>query len=193
MSENSEKPQNSENEAEQQRSTEPAPAAEGDSGQYVDGDYGKAGLAHEAEAASGDGEYPEGDYGTAGEVEEPAGAVEGEYEAGDYGKAGTAGENLVTLEEAEYPDGDYGKAGTAGPPPVPPARRILPRRPATFPDSPDRRPADPGRRFHAQRNLSHAAAISGGNPRIFDPSSAPCTPTSRWRSNELSLVDSTLD
>jgi hypothetical protein len=113
VSENSEISKNSANEAEQP-STEPAPAVEGDSGQYVDGDYGKAGIAHEDQVAAGDGEYPEGDYGTAGEVEEPAGAVEGEYEAGDYGKAGTAGENLVTLEEAEYPDGDYGTAGTAG-------------------------------------------------------------------------------
>jgi hypothetical protein len=106
--------QNSEIEAEKRRSTEPAPAVEGDSGQYVDGDYGKAGIAHEDEAAAGDGEYPEGDYGAAGNVEERAGTVEGEYEAGDYGKAGTAGENLVNLDEAEYPEGDYGNAGTTG-------------------------------------------------------------------------------
>ena len=107
--------ENSEFEAQEQPGTEPAPAVEGDSGQYVDGDYGKAGIAREDEAeAAREGEYPEGDFGAAGTIEEPARTVEGEYEAGDYGSAGTAGENLVTVEEAEYPDGDYGSAGTTG-------------------------------------------------------------------------------
>ena len=105
--------ENSEFEAPKQPATEPAPAGEADSGQYVDGDYGKAGIAREDETTAGEGEYPEGDFGAAGAVEEPARTVEGEYEAGDYGKAGTAGENLVTVEEAEYPDGDYGAAERA--------------------------------------------------------------------------------
>lgn len=106
--------ENSEFEAEKHHTSEPKPAVEGDSGQYVDGDYGTAGIAGE-EPVTVDREYPEGNYGAAGAVaEDAAGAVEGEYEAGDYGKAGTTGENLVTVDDAEYPDGDYGAAGTSG-------------------------------------------------------------------------------
>lgn len=109
--------ENSEFEAEKQQNAEAAPTVEGDSGQYVDGDYGSAGIAGEETAAAAEGEYPDGSYGAAGDVvEETAGAVEGEYESGDYGNAGTVGENLVTAEGAGYPDGDYGAAGTAGAP-----------------------------------------------------------------------------
>ncbi|WP_175417381.1 hypothetical protein [Arthrobacter sp. 24S4-2] len=88
---------------------------EGEPGQYVDGDYGSAGIAGEETAAAAESDYPDGSYGAAGDVvEETAGAVEGEYESGDYGNAGTVGENLVTADDAEYSDGDYGAAGTTG-------------------------------------------------------------------------------
>jgi hypothetical protein len=140
--------ENSEFEARKQPATEPAPAVERNSGQYVDGDYGEAGIAREDETTAGEGEYSEGDYGTAGAVEKPAGAVDGEYSEGDYGTAGavekqaagavdgeygvsddgmagTAGENLATVEEAEYPDGDYGSAGTAGAEEVPEEHRLV--------------------------------------------------------------------
>jgi hypothetical protein len=109
--------ENSEFEAEKQPSTEPAPAVEGDSGQYVEGDYGAAGAVPDEAVGAVEGEYPDGSYGAAGDVVgETAGAVEGEYESGDYGDAGTVGENLVTAEDAEYPDGDYGAAGIADAP-----------------------------------------------------------------------------
>lgn len=105
--------ENSEFEAEKRAAGEEDAAVEGEPGQYVDGDYGSAGIAGEETAAAVEGEYPEGSYGAAGDVvEETASAVEGEYESGDYGNAGTVGENLVTADDAEYPDGDYGSAGT---------------------------------------------------------------------------------
>jgi hypothetical protein len=89
------------------------PALEGDSGQYVEGDYGDAGVAGDDVAAE-KGEYPAGDYGDTGVVADvPAGAEEGEYAAGDYGKAGAAGQELPGEQEGEYPEGDYGAAGTA--------------------------------------------------------------------------------
>ncbi|MEV7133480.1 hypothetical protein AB0N24_11395 [Arthrobacter sp. NPDC093128] len=107
--------ENSEFEAPKQPADDRDAAVEGEPGQYVDGDYGSAGIAGEEALAAAEGEYPDGSYGAAGDVvEEAAGAVEGEYEAGDYGNAGTVGENLVTAGDAEYPDGDYGTAGTAG-------------------------------------------------------------------------------
>jgi hypothetical protein len=107
--------ENSEFEAEELPADERAAAVEGEPGQYVDGDYGSAGIAGEEAATPAEGEYPDGSYGAAGDVvEEAAGAVEGEYESGDYGAAGTVGENLVTADDAEYPDGDYGAAGTTG-------------------------------------------------------------------------------
>jgi hypothetical protein len=118
--------ENSEFEARKQPATEPAPAVERNSGQYVDGDYGEAGIAREDETTAGEGEYSEGDYGTAGAVEkQAAGAVDGEYGVSDDGMAGTAGENLATVEEAEYPDGDYGSAGTAGAEEVPEEHRLV--------------------------------------------------------------------
>jgi hypothetical protein len=107
--------ENSEFEAEKRPAGDQDAAVEGEPGQYVDGDYGSAGIAGEETAADVEGEYPDGSYGAAGDVvEETAGAVEGEYESGDYGNAGTLGENLVTADDAEYPDGDYGTAGTTG-------------------------------------------------------------------------------
>ena len=89
------------------------PALEGESGQYVEGDYGDAGVVAD-EAAAEKGDYPAGDYGDAGVVGDvPAEAEEGEYSEGDYGKAGTLGQELPGEEEGEYPEGDYGAAGTA--------------------------------------------------------------------------------
>ncbi len=106
--------ENSEFEARKQPGTEPAPAVEGDSGQYVDGDYGKAGIAREDETMRRRRRISRGRFrggrGRRGNGTHRRRRVRG----GDYGKAGTAGENLVTVEEAEYPDGDYGSAGTAG-------------------------------------------------------------------------------
>jgi hypothetical protein len=69
------------------------PALEGDSGQYVEGDYGNAGVV--------------GDEAASREIDE------GEYPEGDYGKAGTVGQELPGAEEGEYPEGGYGAAGTA--------------------------------------------------------------------------------
>ncbi len=111
--------ENSEFEAEKLPADDRDATVEGEPGQYVDGDYGSAGIAGEETAAAAEGEYPDGSYGAAGDVvEETAGAVEGEYESGDYGTAGTVGENLVTADDddAEYPDGDSGAAGIAGAP-----------------------------------------------------------------------------
>jgi hypothetical protein len=46
------------------------PALEGDSGQYVGGDYGDAGPVADVPADEKKGEYSEGDYGTAGTAPE---------------------------------------------------------------------------------------------------------------------------
>jgi hypothetical protein len=89
------------------------PALEGDSGQYVEGDYGDAGVAGQESAAEPKGEYLAGDYGNAGTVEPSAEAEEGEYPEGDYGRAGAVGQELPGDGEGEYPKGDYGAAGTA--------------------------------------------------------------------------------
>ena len=88
-------------------------ALEGESGQYVEGDYGDAGVVGDDARPDAKGEYPAGDYGDAGTVEVPADAEEGAYPEGDYGKAGTVGQELPGDEEGEYPEGDYGAAGTA--------------------------------------------------------------------------------
>jgi hypothetical protein len=64
MSENLE---NTESAAENERrkaSTEPSLA--GESGQYVEGDYGDAGVVGPEVEETIEGEYPEGDYGDAG-------------------------------------------------------------------------------------------------------------------------------
>jgi hypothetical protein len=89
------------------------PALEGDSGQYVEGDYGDAGVAGDEASAEAEGEYTAGDYGDAGTVEPSAEVAEGEYPEGDYGRAGTVGQELPGDEEGEYPEGDYGATGTA--------------------------------------------------------------------------------
>jgi hypothetical protein len=89
------------------------PALEGESGQYVEGDYGDAGVAGQESDAKPAGEYPAGDYGDAGTVEPSAEVEEGEYPEGDYGRAGTVGQELPGDEEGEYPEGDYGTAGAA--------------------------------------------------------------------------------
>jgi hypothetical protein len=46
------------------------PALEGDSGQYVEGDYGDAGTVADVPADEKEGEYREGDYGDAGATQE---------------------------------------------------------------------------------------------------------------------------
>ncbi|MEQ4520417.1 hypothetical protein ABLI39_13770 [Pseudarthrobacter sp. B907] len=92
------------------------PAAEADAGQYVEGDYGRAGVAGENPAAAPEGEYPEGDYGKAGLASGTrVGDEAGDYPEGDYGRAGATGPDAVIGEEGEYPEGDYGTAGAAGP------------------------------------------------------------------------------
>lgn len=85
----------------------------GDSGQYVEGDYGDAGVAAGEPVPEPQGEYPVGDYGDAGTVKPAAEVEEGEYPEGDYGRAGAVGQELPGDEEGEYPEGDYGAAGTA--------------------------------------------------------------------------------
>ncbi|WP_314194290.1 hypothetical protein [uncultured Arthrobacter sp.] len=89
------------------------PALEGDSGQYVEGDYGDAGVTGQESATEPEGEYPAGDYGDAGVVKPSAEVEEGEYPEGDYGRAGSVGQELPGEEEGEYPEGDYGAAGTS--------------------------------------------------------------------------------
>lgn len=93
-------------------------AVDDESGRYVEGNYGDAGVVDEAPGGLADeGEYTKGDYGDAGTSD---GAVaespEGDYEEGDYGPAGV-NERLRTAEEGadgEYPEGDYGDAGRVG-------------------------------------------------------------------------------
>lgn len=92
------------------------PALEGDSGQYVEGDYGDAGVAGQEPAAE-KGDYAAGDYGDAGMAGNvPAEAEEGQYPEGDYGKAGGVGQERPGDVEGEYPEGDYGEAGTTSGP-----------------------------------------------------------------------------
>ena len=88
------------------------PALEGDSGQYVEGDYGDAGAVGDEPAATVKGEYAAGDYGDAGVAGNvPAEAEEGQYPEGDYGQAGAVGQERPGAEEDDYPEGDYGAAG----------------------------------------------------------------------------------
>ncbi|WP_175322344.1 hypothetical protein [Arthrobacter sp. C9C5] len=118
MSENSEFDRTA---AEKQHGAAPVPAAadeaatEGDAGQYVEGDYGRAGVAGENPAAAPEGEYAEGDYGRAGVASgSTVGSEEGDYPEGNYGGAGATGPAAAVVEEGEYPEGDYGAAGSAG-------------------------------------------------------------------------------
>jgi hypothetical protein len=61
---------------EQKRHTStPNPALEGEGGQYVDGDYGDAGLVDESTTSPTEGTYDEGDYGDAGTVD-PSGMTQ---------------------------------------------------------------------------------------------------------------------
>jgi hypothetical protein len=88
------------------------PSLEGNSGQYVEGDYGDAGAVGDEPASTKKGEYAGGDYGDAGVAEDvPAEAEEGQYPEGDYGKAGGVGQERPGDDEGEYPEGDYGAAG----------------------------------------------------------------------------------
>ena len=48
------------------RKASTAPGLEGEGGQYVDGDYGDAGVVGGAEVEPEEGEYPDGNYGDAG-------------------------------------------------------------------------------------------------------------------------------
>ena len=89
------------------------PALEGNSGQYVEGDYGDAGVTGQESDTESEGEYAAGDYGDAGAVRPSAEVEEGEYPEGDYGRAGGVGQELPGDEEGEYPEGDYGAAGTS--------------------------------------------------------------------------------
>lgn len=106
--------------AEEARHDAAAPAGEeagleADAGQYVEGDYGNAGVTGENPAGAPEGEYAEGDYGKAGVATGSAvGAEEGDYPEGDYGKAGATGPDAVAGDEGEYEEGDYGAAGATG-------------------------------------------------------------------------------
>ena len=88
------------------------PALEGESGQYVEGDYGDAGVAGD-DAASEKGEYPEGDYGTAGGRSDPPGPKKANTPPATTGRRARWVRNLPATEEGEYPEGDYGAAGAA--------------------------------------------------------------------------------
>ncbi|GAA1254321.1 hypothetical protein [Arthrobacter pascens] len=89
------------------------PALEGDSGQYVEGDYGDAGVVGDDARADTKGQYSGGDRGDAGSAEGPADAEAGAYATGDYGGAGAVGQELPAGQAGEYSEGDYGAAGTA--------------------------------------------------------------------------------
>jgi len=118
MSENSEFDRTA---AEKRHGSDPVPAdageagLEADAGQYVEGDYGDAGVAGENPAGAPEGEYAEGDYGKAGVATgSTVGTEEGDYPEGDYGAAGSTAPDAMAGEEGEYPEGDYGAAGAAG-------------------------------------------------------------------------------
>ena len=51
---------------EEPRKASSAPGLEGEGGQYVEGDYGDAGVVGGAEDQLEEGDYPEGNYGDAG-------------------------------------------------------------------------------------------------------------------------------
>jgi hypothetical protein len=75
---------------EKRHTSTPNPALEGEGGQYVDGDYGDAGVLNESTTAPGEGEYPEGDYGDAGKVD-PSGLTQRQRNAaGDDAVPGRA-------------------------------------------------------------------------------------------------------
>ena len=52
----------------ERRKASTAPGLEGEGGQYVEGDYGDAGVVGPVAEKLGEGEYPTGDYGDAGTV-----------------------------------------------------------------------------------------------------------------------------
>lgn len=54
--------------AEKRHVSTPNPALEGERGQYVDGDYGDAGIVDDVSEGAAEGEYQDGDYGDAREV-----------------------------------------------------------------------------------------------------------------------------
>lgn len=56
------------------RKASSAPGLEGEGGQYVEGDYGDAGVVGGAEEQPEEGDYPEGNYGDAGTVGTARGA-----------------------------------------------------------------------------------------------------------------------
>ena len=88
------------------------PALEGDSGQYVEGDYGDAGVVGDDAAPIRKANIPPVIMATPGGAEVPAGAEEGEYAAGDYGQGGRWARNFPVSRRANTP-----KATMA--PPVP--------------------------------------------------------------------------
>jgi hypothetical protein len=92
----------------------PKPAVEGESGQYVSGDYGDARATDAAAGPRGAGEYAEGDYGDAGAVDTGTGPRRaGEYAEGDYGQGGATDTATGARGAGGYAEGDYGDAGTA--------------------------------------------------------------------------------
>ena len=58
--------ENNEPDATKRHVSTPNPAVEGESGQYVTGDYGEAGAVDAGAASKSSGEYATGDYGEAG-------------------------------------------------------------------------------------------------------------------------------
>lgn len=84
------------------------PALEGDSGQYVEGDYGDAGVVGDDASADTKGQYSAGDHGDAGSAEGSADAEAGAYATGDYGGAGAVGQELPAGQAGGYAGGDYG-------------------------------------------------------------------------------------
>lgn len=101
--------ENKESDATKRHVSTPNPAVEGDSGQYVTGDYGEAGAVDAGAASKSSGEYATGDYGEGGTVDAvSASKSSGEYAEGDYGEGGT-----VDAVSASKPSGEYAtKAGT---------------------------------------------------------------------------------
>jgi hypothetical protein len=63
--------------AEKRHVSTPNPALEGEGeGQYVEGDYGDAGVVDDVSPGAAEGEYQDGDYGDAGTVD-PSGLTAG--------------------------------------------------------------------------------------------------------------------
>lgn len=77
------------------RKASTAPGLEGEGGQYVEGDYGDAGVVGGAEAEPEEGEYPDGDYGDAG--------TSGTARAQDAVREGLTDRQVNTTDEERGP------------------------------------------------------------------------------------------